>query len=487
LQGSDVVGDDRIGTEFKCRLSVPQAKNAFISAQKESGNTSIDVALDFDEMLECIARCGVDKYRAVSQHMDHAAAVAGFIANVLGDANEEQVITKHTYVYAERFDAATAADSEGTDADWLGCWNDMQLGSLYRFPLWEREVHDCLKSSFAHIKSIFRAYAAGSKNDDASTMDLDEFHDFVIEADLLTKEYGFDTISGQFTKAIDGGDDSVMELHEFLTMIVRISFFRANPQYGMTVNRADRSNDNSGATRAFMEGQHGTAKKEVKKMVEIPIALEDVLHNYIFPHCRRDDGPPFAETLHQPDVHAEIQAKRRQLDAWFEMVSEGRQGLELKQWLDALEAKLLFSDLHVLEHRCRFTEPQGRCAFYSSAALPEFGLQPEELVECVARCAVDKYKGVKPMSKAQAIDGFLQNLFGMANEEEVIYQATGHGDPPESKLKRKPANPPKPKHARPAATAAPQPMAEEVVTAEEAEEELEREAEVDGEDGEAED
>ena len=33
-QGSDIVGDDRVGTEFKCRLSVPQAKAAFVIAQK---------------------------------------------------------------------------------------------------------------------------------------------------------------------------------------------------------------------------------------------------------------------------------------------------------------------------------------------------------------------------------------------------------------------------------------------------------------------
>ena len=62
-QGSDIVGDDRVGTEFKCRLSVPQAKAAFVNAQKETGGAVEDVSLDFDELLECIARCGVDKYR----------------------------------------------------------------------------------------------------------------------------------------------------------------------------------------------------------------------------------------------------------------------------------------------------------------------------------------------------------------------------------------------------------------------------------------
>ena len=239
-----------------------------------------------------------------------------------------------------------------------------------------------------------------------------------------------------------------------------------------------------------------SAEKADKAYVPLPQALEDMLQQNVFPHCRRDDGAPFAETLLQPDVHAEIQAKRKQLDQWYELVSEGRIGLELQQWLSALADKLLFSDLRILEHRCRFTEPQARVAFFCSAAQPEIGLQPEEVIECVARCAVDKvprclshqpsqqpeagghssstrvailqsaplslavasliadaaqyytsqYKGVRPMSKANAIDGFMQNLFGTANEEEVIYHATGHGEPPVSKLVRKQPKPkPKPK------------------------------------------
>eukprot|EP00966_Prymnesium_polylepis_P185996 4311120-Prymnesium_polylepis.5 len=73
-------------------------------------------------------------------------------------------------------------------------------------------------------------------------------------------------------------------------------------------------------------------------------------------------------------------------------MSEGRAGLELQQWLSALADKLLFSDLRILEHRCRLTEPQARVAFFCSAAQPEIGLQPEEVIECVARCAVDKVR-----------------------------------------------------------------------------------------------
>ena len=107
-QGSDIVGDDRVGTEFKCRLSVPQCKAAFVNAQKEGGGAVEDTTLDFDELLECIARCGVDKYRAVEQ-IKTGEKVSAMIANILGDLNEEQVITAATYISAERFTPHAAA------------------------------------------------------------------------------------------------------------------------------------------------------------------------------------------------------------------------------------------------------------------------------------------------------------------------------------------------------------------------------------------
>ena len=50
------------------------------------------------------------------------------------------------------------------------------------------------------------------------------------------------------------------------------------------------------------------------------------------------------------------------------------------------------------------------------------GEELEELLECVARCGVDKYKGVSPMPPAAAVRGFVQNLLGKANEEEVVKQ-----------------------------------------------------------------
>ena len=111
MQGSDIVGDDRVGTEFKSRLSVPQAKAAFVNSQRETGGAVEDTTLDFDELLECIARCGVDKYRTIQQ-MSVADKVSAMVANILGDLNEEQVITAATYITAERFNASGGLDKD---------------------------------------------------------------------------------------------------------------------------------------------------------------------------------------------------------------------------------------------------------------------------------------------------------------------------------------------------------------------------------------
>merc|ERR1719197_1990072 len=107
------------------------------------------------------------------------------------------------------------------------------------------------------------------------------------------------------------------------------------------------------------------------------------------------------------------------------MVSAGRPFLELDQWIGALEGKLLFSDLKIEGFSVRLTEPQAKAAFYASAATPSSGLLPDELPVCVARTACDKYKGVTPMGPGAKVTGFLANLLGDDDEEDVVLAATG--------------------------------------------------------------
>merc|ERR1719171_1673433 len=235
----------------------------------------------------------------------------------------------------------------------------LQLSTLPGFPLWEKDVHDVLAANLESLQSIFKAYSAASLEGDASTMDKEEFHDFVIESDLITDMYGFDTMSGQFTKANAGSNDDVLELHEFLTMLVRISFFRANPQYGM---------------------RKGKDQKNAEKFDDVPLpgCLSEMLTEKVLPNARTDTyAQEFTETtLPLPEVQAALGGQLEQLSTFYEMVSAGRSHLQLDQWMAALEGKLLFSDLNIDGYVVRLTEPQARAAFFASAAAPKDGLLP---------------------------------------------------------------------------------------------------------------
>jgi hypothetical protein len=292
-------------------------------------------------------------------------------------------------------------------------WEMLQLNSVHGFPLWEKDVYEVLYANLEALRSIFRAYAASSLEGSANDMDMEEFHDFVIESDLITDQYGFDTMAGQFTKANAGSNDTVLELHEFLTMLVRISFFRANPQYGM---------------------RKGKDQKNAEKFEDVPLpgCLSEMLTEKVLPNARTDTyAQEFADTtLPLPEVQAALGAQLEALSTFYEMTSAGRPYLQLDQWMGALESKLMFSDLTIDGYVVRLTEPLAKAAFLASAASPTEGLLPDELPVCVARTACDKYKHVQPMGPGAKVTGFLSNLLGEEDEEDVVLAATGGASAP---------------------------------------------------------
>ena len=95
-----------------------------------------------------------------------------------------------------------------------------------------------------------------------------------------------------------------------------------------------------------------------------------------------------------------------------------------------LEKQLMFNDIHVKDaggtaHRCRFSIPQAKAAFCAACSLPAKGMMPEELMELCARGGIDKYKQCSVMGLGPAVNGFIRNLLGEADEEQVVYEATG--------------------------------------------------------------
>jgi len=317
-----------------------------------------------------------------------------------------------THIKVERFDVSATSPLPGQDLSahkrWVALWGQLDLAQLPLFPTWEAEVHDALRTNLEQIEQIFAAYASGSADGAANELDMDEFHDFVVEAELATQAYSFGAISNQFTKS-NGEDDNSLTLDEFLTMLVRISFFRANPHFGAHGSDGVRE---------------GAPPSEL-----LPGCLVEMLEKLVLPNARRAD----VESRFREDVLAlqEVQEvlswRRTALLEWWEMCSGGKDLLELKQWIKALEKGYLLNDLVIAGHKCRLSEPRARAAFVQSVSTPE-GLAPEEILECVARCGFYKYRCVTPMDAPAKIEGFVKNLLGDADEEQVIMSALTEGE-----------------------------------------------------------
>jgi len=263
-------------------------------------------------------------------------------------------------------------------------------------------VHDALRPHFAELQSIFRAYACGTIAAGAAgalQMDMDEFNDFAVECSLPTREYGLNVMQNQFVKA-DGGagsKDKVLELGEFVGMLVRVSFFRANPQHGLI------------------------GKEGAEQAVPLPDCLVAMLAQQVLPNARRDVAQLFkTTTLVEADVQAALQEGAAKLGKWYQKAKGGRPTLALNDWVKLLQKGMLFGEFSIAQHTCRLTVSQAKAAFIATTPDPLQGLTEEELPECVARCGVDKYKGVAPMPPAAAVSGFIRNLLGEANEEEVV-------------------------------------------------------------------
>ena len=209
------------------------------------------------------------------------------------------------------------------------------------------------------------------------------------------------------SQANAGSNDTVLEMHEFLTMLVRISFYRANPQHGMRIGKDQKNADTFGAE------------------VPLPGCLDELLCSHVLPLARRDTySAEFnREVLPLADVQDALQAESQRLSDLYEMASQGRDFLALGQWTKVLESRLLLSDLNVQSYAVRLTEPQARWAFVSSAKEPTKGLAPEELAGCVARTACDKYRSVTSMTTASRVRAFLRNLLDGTDEEDAVMEA----------------------------------------------------------------
>ena len=361
-QESEITGDERCRQIHRCSLSLPQAKMAFMNSQNldqmSAGVATNDDAmttLDYTEFKECVARVAIDKYKSVKT-MSEADAIKGFCANLLREANEEEVMVRATLIRADRYDwrrdSKPLIDPKSGKPEplsefkkWLALWQRIEIMDIYYFPLWEKGVHDCLQKHYKELTQCFLGYTRSISEDsaeDALEMSMDEFHDFVVDCGLETKQVSFDVMTNMFVKANatntaqvyqqrmdekrnaegkehekkigekggakaakkvagknDGTEakrDQELVLYEFLNMLVRISFQRANPTLGNFGSKAE--------------------------IVHLPGCLEKMIVDEILPRSRRDTAMLFRETIYaEISVQAVIDEYREKMHGWYKDVT----------------------------------------------------------------------------------------------------------------------------------------------------------------------
>ena len=301
-------------------------------------------------------------------------AIRGFILNLLGEKMEEGVMRDHFYISADRFDWREAKPMEGqkltAHRKWLDCWQNLALSDLHYFPTWEKEVHDVLQETFPDLTAIFSFYSksiGGSTTaEDAVEMTMTEFKDLVKDVNLETKDLRFEQMQVLFMKAnalnseeahaqraaekLDkesklenaraGGNklegkkaparrasasaaredekDQELVLYEFIALLVRISFWRANPYHGI--------------------------HKLATTLIPFPECLRSMLHEVVLPLAQRDDSALFKDKLAEDeDMQAALTEYKERLKVWFNKETQSMhlcgdtRKIKYEQWQEVLK------------------------------------------------------------------------------------------------------------------------------------------------------
>ena len=209
-----------------------------------------------------------------------------------------------------------------------------------------------------------------------------------------------------------------LTVHEFVEVLVRISFWRANPTFGL-------------------------AKRKVVQLVPLPDCLDEMLRRVVLPTAKKDDTAAFRKELAASgEMLAALAEFEPKLRAWFGHHASSMMGahmgarLQYKQWLDLLvqgygakpevlgftpgneigEWSLKQDSEITGDERCRnqfhvqFSMPMAKFAFINAQALDQLSvgqardtdqmttLSFSEFKECVARAGVEKYKPIEQMA-----------------------------------------------------------------------------------------
>jgi hypothetical protein len=243
-------------------------------------------SLDYDEYVRLIAFCGLNLFRNVKR-MPPEEKVEAFATSLIAHRGAEKgpapELDYRDYIVEDRIrlavkyslskglkrfdmnkDLQTEEEKELLEiVDWPEAWKKMNLDDCHGWPLWEKEVFITLGRAFEELGSIFAYYAksggVGTSAASAFMLQQAEVTNFALDCELPTKDFMMTRIHSLMevsdqtdaeivkrnrfkgdeatTDAQRKGGDNALELFEFLELIVRVCFQRANPKYGTVGNR----------------------------------------------------------------------------------------------------------------------------------------------------------------------------------------------------------------------------------------------------------
>jgi hypothetical protein len=322
--------------ECNVELSRVDGERAFIESQDGAeamlamitGDEKLmesSASMVFEEYGGAVAFCGLNMFRNVPElpPAEKVEAFARMLCNIGNKAHaldfivEERVFEAVKYSLTKslkRFnpDADLSADEKAdeklTNPDFVATWKRMILDDCHGWPLWEKDVFIIFAKYFEELGSIFSYYAksggTGTSADSAFKLQQAEVTNFALDCELTTKDFMMTRIhslmevSDQQDATIEeiggaggaahrgggglevrkGGDNS-LEFHEFLELLMRVSFQRLNPKYGSVGNR---------------DCSHG----------KYPECLEKMLAEKVMPKAKRDK---LREVLEKLKVDPEVQ------------------------------------------------------------------------------------------------------------------------------------------------------------------------------------
>jgi hypothetical protein len=176
-------------------------------------------------------------------------------------------------------------------------------------------------------------------------------------------------------------------LYEFINMLVRISFWRANPRFGLWVDK------------------DGDGVKDKEAFVPVPQALSKMLNDLVLPTAKRENSAEFrTKEMREQSVRQAISTYRPKLKAWFIELQQsaisvdGDDNLGFDEWLKALRhphescAERPHVDLcgeweieqlseitadpsaHSVHIKCRLSVPTCKAAFMDSQRAEQLGV-----------------------------------------------------------------------------------------------------------------